>query len=58
MRKTGDMRKDSLVKEEIYNSNIAPNYNVFLILDDRDQVIDLWRNKLGLTAFQVAYGNF
>ncbi len=28
MRKAGDDRKDSLVKEEIYNNNIAPKYNI------------------------------
>jgi predicted kinase len=57
MRKTGDFRKDSLVKEEIYQNDIQGKYNVLLVLDDRNQVIDLWRS-LGLTAFQVAPGNF
>lgn len=57
MRKTGDMRKDSIVKEEIYRTHLEPNYNVFLILDDRDQVVSKWR-ELGLTCFQVAPGNF
>jgi len=57
MRKSGDMRKDSFVKEEIYNTHIAPYYNVFLVLDDRNQVVDFWRAK-GLTCWQVAPGNF
>ena len=57
MRKTGDMRKDSLIKEEIYNSQIKPNYNVLLVLDDRNQVVDFWRSK-GLSCWQVAPGNF
>lgn len=57
MRKSGDMRKDSVVKEEIYHTHIAPYYNVFLVLDDRNQVVDFWRSK-GLTCFQVAPGNF
>jgi len=57
MRKTGDLRKDSIVKEEIYNTYIRPNYNVFLVLDDRNQVVDFWRAK-GLTCFQVAPGDF
>lgn len=57
MRKTGDLRKDSVVKEEIYNGNIAPNYNIFLVLDDRNQVVDFWRSK-GLPCWQVAPGNF
>lgn len=57
MRKAGDDRKDSLVKEEIYNNNIAPKYNVFLVLDDRDQVVKFWRSK-GLQCWQVAPGAF
>lgn len=57
MRVTGDSRKDYIIKEEIYNSKIAPNYNVFLVLDDRSSVVKFWRSK-GLTTFQVAEGDF
>lgn len=57
MRKTGDIRKDTVIKEEIYNEKIAPHYNVFLVLDDRKSVVDFWRSK-GLTCFQVAPGDF
>lgn len=57
MRKTGDNRKDSIIKEEIYNEYIKDNYNVLFVLDDRNQVVELWR-RLGLTCFQVAEGNF
>jgi hypothetical protein len=57
MRKGSDLRKDSIIKSEIYDGQIAPNYNVFLVLDDRNQVVDFWRSK-GLTCFQVAPGNF
>jgi len=57
MRKTGDFRKDAIIKEEIYRNNIEGKYNVILILDDRGQVVSLWRS-LGLTCFQVAPGEF
>lgn len=57
MRKTGDKRKDSIIKEEIYENCIKTKYNVLLVLDDRNQVVNLWRN-LGLTCFQVADGDF
>lgn len=57
MRKTGDMRKDAIIKEEIYNEHIKDKVNVLLVLDDRDQVVEFWRSK-GLTCFQVAPGNF
>ena len=57
MRKEGDMRKDCIVKKEMFDKLIKGIYNPVLILDDRDQVVQLWRN-MGLTCFQVDYGNF
>lgn len=57
MRKTGDFRKDSIVKKEIYDAEIKGKYYVELVLDDRDQVVALWRS-LGLPTFQVNYGDF
>ena len=32
--------------------------DVFVVFDDRNQVVDMWRNELKLTCFQVAEGNF
>ncbi len=57
MRKSGDMRNDAIIKEEIYNEHIKDKFNVLLILDDRDRVVQFWRSK-GLTCFQVAPGAF
>ena len=57
MRKSGDMRKDSIVKKEIYHEFILDKYNVAFVLDDRDQVVGVWRD-LGLTCLQVDYGDF
>ncbi len=57
MREDGDNRKDSIVKEELFMNNIADTYNVDFVLDDRNQVVDMWR-RIGLTCFQVANGNF
>ena len=57
MRKTGDQRKDSIIKEEIYQQYINGKYNIQLVLDDRQQVVEMWRS-LGLTVFQVDVGNF
>lgn len=57
MRPTGDTRKDAIVKEEIYHREIEGKYNVLFVLDDRNQVVDMWRS-LGLTCLQVAEGNF
>lgn len=56
MRKDGDYRPDDIVKEEILNTNIDKD-RVFFVLDDRQQVVDMWRRN-GLQCFQVAEGNF
>jgi hypothetical protein len=58
MRKEHDQRKDSIVKEEIFNEHIRPNYNCLYVLDDRSSVVKMWRETLGLTCFQVAPGDF
>lgn len=57
MRAEKDNRKDSEVKLDFYNQYIKGQYNVFFVLDDRQQVVDLWRS-LGLVCWQVADGNF
>ena len=56
MRKKGDNRKDSIVKEEIWNE-IEKEYNIICMFDDRDQVVEHARS-LGYTVAQVAEGNF
>lgn len=57
MRKTGDSRKDSVVKAEIFEREIRHRWHVTGVFDDRAQVVRMWRS-LGLTVFQVAEGNF
>lgn len=57
-RAAGDMRKDSIVKRELYDQHIVGKYSVLCVLDDRDQVVRMWRDELGLTCLQVAYGDF
>lgn len=57
MRQTGDLRKDAIIKEEIYREYIEGKYNIKFILDDRNQVVEMWRS-LGLIVFQVAEGDF
>ncbi len=53
MRRDKDNRKDSLVKEELYLEHVAGNYEVAFVVDDRNQVVAMWRS-LGLSCFQVA----
>lgn len=57
MRKDGDDRKDSIVKKEIFENEIKNKYNIVFVVDDRDQVVKVWRD-LGLTCLQCNYGNF
>lgn len=57
MRKTGDMRQDTIIKKEIYDEYIKNKYNVLFVLDDRDRVVKMWREQ-GLVCLQVAEGNF
>lgn len=58
MRKTKDFRKDAIIKREIFDREISGKYRIEFVLDDRDQVVEMWRKKLKLNCFQVNYGNF
>jgi hypothetical protein len=58
LRRSGDRRKDTVVKREIYEEHIAGRYTVRVVFEDRDQVVRLWRDDLGLPCFQVAWGDF
>jgi hypothetical protein len=53
MRPQGDMRKDTLVKKEIYHKYIEGRYNIDYVIDDRDQVIRMWEFELGLDVIKV-----
>lgn len=57
MRATDDTRKDSIVKQEIYERHIKGNYNILYVLDDRSQVVRMWREQ-GLVCWQVNEGDF
>ncbi len=55
---TGDMRfmPDEILKKKMLDAFVDIN-DVFLVVDDRDKVVKMWRD-LGLNTFQVAPGNF
>lgn len=57
MRAVGDQRKDSIVKGELFDAHVRDAYDVACVLDDRAQVVAMWRS-LGLTVLQVADGDF
>lgn len=58
MRKDGDNRPDQIIKRELYERQVVGLYEVEGVLDDRDRVVKMWREELGLACLQVAPGNF
>jgi phosphoglycolate phosphatase-like HAD superfamily hydrolase len=56
-RPDGDFRPDPLVKKELLGKIRADGYDPWLVFDDRDGVVQMWRSE-GLTCFQVANGGF
>lgn len=52
MREGGDFRVDSVVKEEMYRTLIEPFFDVRYVVDDRPQVVEMWRS-IGLPVLAV-----
>jgi hypothetical protein len=57
LRPDGDFRTDSEFKQEVLDSLIANDWKPDLVFDDRNQVVNMWRQN-GLTCVQVAEGDF
>lgn len=57
MRPQGDYRPDNIIKHELFNNHVRDEYDVMFVLDDRQQVVDMWR-QMGITCLQVAPGDF
>lgn len=49
MRPRGDRRPDTVMKRERYRRDIAPHFDVRIVIDDRPSVIEMWREE-GLTV--------
>ena len=58
MRPGQDNRQDAIIKQELFQQYILGRYYVEFVVDDRQQVVDMWRRTLGLTCVQVDYGDF
>lgn len=52
MRRTGDSRRDDVVKREIWDRAIAPNFDVKFAVDDRPMVCDMWE-EIGVPLMRV-----
>ena len=48
---------DADVKQFLFDTYVREDYDVDMVLDDRDRVVRRWR-KLGLNTYQVAEGEF
>ncbi len=57
MRADGDDRADNIIKQELFNTHVRDNFDVQFVLDDRDQVVEMWR-RMGLKCLQVQPGDF
>lgn len=56
MRPAGNYDQDYLIKERIYDAEFADK-EILFVIDDRQQVVDMWR-KRGLTVLQCDEGAF
>jgi len=57
MRPAGNTENDAIIKKRLFDENIRDDYDVRFVLDDRNRVVDMWR-EIGLTCLQVDYGDF
>ncbi len=55
MRKEGDMRKDAVIKTELFWEHVAPLYNVVACVDDRPAMVRAWYD-LGIPKV-ISVGN-
>ena len=55
--KTMNFIPDEVLKKHMLDNAPFHIDDVFLVVDDRQKVVDMWRD-LGLTVFQVAPGDF
>ena len=57
MRESNDFRPDVITKRELVERNFPDLTKILLVIDDRTQVVKMWRHDLGLTCVQVNDGN-
>ena len=55
MRPQGDMRPDTIVKKELFEKYVEPNWHISFVIDDRKSVVQMWR-EMGLFVFDVGLG--
>ena len=57
MRKENDVHSDVIIKEEILHKLLSEGLQIEFVVDDRQQVVDMWRRN-GITCLQCDVGDF
>ncbi|WP_417610564.1 hypothetical protein [Parasphingorhabdus sp.] len=57
MRGDNDFRSDHVIKEEILSHLLSRGKRILFVVDDRQQVVDMWRRN-GITVLQCDEGGF
>jgi hypothetical protein len=57
MRAEKDYRADDIIKGELLDRIISDGWRPWLVVDDRDRVVKMWRDR-GLLCLQCAPGDF
>lgn len=57
MRADKDQRADHVIKQEILNAFLAEGHDIAFTVDDRQQVVDMWRRN-GIMCLQCDVGDF
>lgn len=57
MRPDRDSRADHIVKQEMLDQLRVEEIDILLVVDDRQQVVDMWRRN-GITCLQCDVGDF
>jgi phosphoglycolate phosphatase-like HAD superfamily hydrolase len=57
MRQDKDNRADHIIKQEILDKLRAESKDILFAVDDRQQVVDMWRRN-GITCLQCDVGDF
>lgn len=58
MRPEANREKDTIIKKRLFEDHVKNKFYVDFVLDDRNIVVNMWRNELHLPCLQVAEGNF
>ena len=58
MRAPDDYRGDVDVKREMFEKHVKNKYNVLWVFEDRDKMVNFWRNELQLPTLQVKDGDY